>query len=250
MERAGPMTPSQGKILFAEDDAIVRRATALALVRAGFMVTQAGDSAEVRALFEAQPFDLLLADINMPGNDGLELAEWVAREKLVPVVLLTGYPSIETTIKALRAGVADYIVKPCDPDELVARIETALERGRAIQAIRFVRQQADSLAATAAELQTLLRADPTSEVPSVRPTPLPAQDPLHRLPSEEIELLSPRERDVLRLLAKGQQVADIAKALGLSANTVRNHVKSMFIKLRVRSQVALLGKVAGHGGEP
>lgn len=237
---------SRGRILFADDDVAVLKPTTTALMRAGFMVTAAASGHEALArLSEQGAYDLLLADIAMPGNAGLELAEWAVREALLPVVLITGYPSVATAVQALRAGVVDYITKPFDFDELFARLDMAIERGHAMRAVRSVREQADRLASTAASLQSILRGHPSSEPPAERPR-LPTTDPLRHLPAEEVELLSPRERDVLRYLARGNQVADIARLLGLSSNTVRNHVKSLFIKLKVRSQVALLGKLAGH----
>lgn len=236
---------ARGRVLFADDDVAVLKPTTLALMRAGFAVTAAASGAEAQAAMRDGSFDLLLADIAMPGNAGLELAEWAARELLLPVVLITGYPSVATAVQALRVGVIDYLTKPFDFEELFTRLDAAIARGKALRAVRTVREQADQLATTAATLQSMLRAHPVSESPASKPQ-LPVSDPLHNLQAEEIELLSPRERDVLRCMARGNQVADIAKLLGLSSNTVRNHVKSLFIKLKVRSQVALLGKLAGH----
>lgn len=240
--------PSRGRVLLADDDAAVLRPTTLALRKAGFEVDAVATGIEAAKALSSSTYDALVADINMPGNERLELVQ-LRREghALVPVILMTGYPSLETAVGALRHGVIDYITKPIDPEELFLRVDAAVARGRALRALDDTRQRAAALIEAVGTLESVVRltgvAAPSlaADVPSVT-----HRDPLERLPTDELARLSPRERDVVRLLAVGHPVQAVAKTLGLSTNTVRNHVKSVFAKLRVRSQVALLGKLAGH----
>jgi DNA-binding NarL/FixJ family response regulator len=240
--------PSRGRVLLADDDAAVLRPTSIALRKAGFEVDVVATGNEAAEALSKNTYDALVADINMPGNERLELAQ-VRREgqAMVPVILMTGYPSLETAVGALRYGVIDYITKPIDPEELFVRVDGAVSRGRALRALDDTRQRAAALIEAVGALESVVRLsgvpDPSqsSDSPSVA-----HRDPLERLPAHELSRLSPRERDVVRLLAVGHPVQAVAKTLGLSTNTVRNHVKSVFAKLRVRSQVALLGKLAGH----
>jgi len=82
-------------------------------------------------LLERQIFDLILADIKMPGMDGLELLELIKRENPdITVLMMTGHGDIETAVEAMKSGAYDYITKPFDHDALVLRLEKALERNR------------------------------------------------------------------------------------------------------------------------
>jgi DNA-binding NarL/FixJ family response regulator len=150
-------------------------------------------------------------------------------------------------VGALRRGVVDYMTKPVHPEELVARVDVAVRKGRTLRALHEARERAASLIEAVGALEsamTLIGCHGAVERPGAGPAG--ARDPLERLPKEDFERLSPRERDVVRLLAVGNTVQETASVLQLSTNTVRNHIKSVFTKLRVRSQVALLGRLAGH----
>ena len=189
----------RGAVLVAEDQASLRALLVTQLSRAGFTADGAATGADAAVLLAERSFDVLLADINMPGNAELELLSQ-AQSLGAAVVLMTGAPSVDTAIGALQGGALDYLKKPIDPELLLQRLDSAVAKSRAAKASR------------------------TS---------------LRELPAADLERLSAREREVLSLLAVGMPAKEVAQSLGLSANTVRNHVKSIFVKLRVHSQVEL-----------
>ena len=107
-------------VLVADDDELVRGGLIASLEHAGFRCVAATNADEVCAALRRQRFDALLSDIVMPGNAHLELLERVAAiAPGLPVVLLTGSPTLETALKALRAPVAGYLVKPAEMAEVV-----------------------------------------------------------------------------------------------------------------------------------
>jgi DNA-binding NarL/FixJ family response regulator len=240
--------PRRGRVLVADDDPAVLRGTTLVLRAAGFDVDAVETGHAAADALGKTRYDALLADINMPGNAQLELLQLREGRALVPVILITGNPSLETAVGALRHGVVDYVTKPVAPEELLVRVDAAVRKGRALHALDDARQRATALIDAVGALESAVSLvglrDPAPRAGGGAPNPL--GDPLERLPRDEFDRLSPRERDVVRLLAVGHPVQEAATALGLSTNTVRNHMKSVFAKLRVRSQVALLGKLAGH----
>jgi two-component system OmpR family response regulator len=125
-------TSQSTAILLVDDEAALREPLADYLTRQGFAVTQAASAAEARGHIGASHFDLVLLDIMMPGEDGLSLCRHLAETKRMPVVFLTARGEATDRIVGLEIGGDDYVVKPFDPRELVARIRSVLRRaGRA-----------------------------------------------------------------------------------------------------------------------
>ncbi len=118
----------QGRILLVEDHEDLRGYISRLLSETGWFVTAVGDAESAQDLLADH--DLLLSDVMLPGIDGLDLARWVRRdEKLrwTPIILLTARADRESIIEGLRAGADDFISKPFDPEELIARVSTHLE---------------------------------------------------------------------------------------------------------------------------
>ncbi len=113
-------------VVVAEDEAIIRLDIVETLTESGFdVIGQAGDGAEaVRLAQELKP-SLVLMDIKMPGTDGLQAAEILAKHKF-PVVLLTAFSSPELVERASEAGVYSYVVKPFNPSNLIPALRIAL----------------------------------------------------------------------------------------------------------------------------
>jgi len=241
------MSSDRGEILLAEDELHGRENHGRELRKAGFSVLDVSSGHEVTSAFDRRRFDLLMADINMPGNTNLELLSFIRdRGVSVPVVLMTRQPTIDSAVEALRCGVVDYLTKPVDVKSLLPRLDAAIQKGRTARALADVKRLAAAFADSVTTLEeALCAADQGRPPPSIRSSQPPA-DPLALVATGELERLSPREQEVARLLGMGRGIAQVASMLDLSPNTVRNHVKSVFVKLRVHSQVELLSKLAGR----
>jgi len=116
------------RLLLVDDEAALREPLAEYLSRQGFSVTQAATSAEARSRLREEVPDLVLLDIMMPGEDGLSLCRHLVESRDLPVILLTARGEATDRIVGLEIGADDYVVKPFEPRELVARIRSVLRR--------------------------------------------------------------------------------------------------------------------------
>jgi len=115
-------------ILVVDDDKRLRELLRKYLAEQGFRVTVAGDAADARRKLEGIVFDLIVLDIMMPGESGLELTRSLRESNEVPVLLLTAMSEPEDRIAGLEGGADDYLAKPFEPRELVLRIRRILRR--------------------------------------------------------------------------------------------------------------------------
>jgi DNA-binding NarL/FixJ family response regulator len=171
----------------------------------------------VRAAVEHQP-DVAVLDINMPDGDGLWVCAQIRSAGLATrVLVLTMYDDDENVLAALRAGAYGYTLKGSEPDEIVAAVR-AVARGEAVFGAGIAGRMLSHFARAAAS------------------SPFPQ--------------LTDREHDVLALLAAGRDNAAVARRLGVSGKTVRNHVSNIITKLHVvdRSEAIIRARDAGLGG--
>jgi two-component system, OmpR family, response regulator MtrA len=119
------------RILLVEDDPSIREITAIGLTAAGFEVTTANDGVEGLERFRSDPFDLVLLDIMLPRLDGYEVCRQIRRTSTIPVVMLTARADTMDVVIGLEAGADDYVRKPFEVPELIARIRAALRRAGA-----------------------------------------------------------------------------------------------------------------------
>jgi len=116
------------RILLVEDDPSIREVTAIGLRNAGFTVETSADGAAGLERFKSEPFDLILLDVMLPRLDGLEVCRAIRRTSTIPVVMLTARADTIDVVVGLEAGGDDYVKKPFEVPELVARVRAALRR--------------------------------------------------------------------------------------------------------------------------
>jgi DNA-binding NarL/FixJ family response regulator len=201
-------------ILLVEDHDVMRRALHAILPDDGFrMVGEAGSVGVARALAPRTDYDVALVDLGLPDGDGTELvAELHALRPDAPVVVFTASEEPETVLRALRAGAVGYLTKDM-PAASLGPVLRGVLRGEAALSRRF--------------------------------TALLVQEVQRQAPAPAAEALTPREREVLDLLAEGRQTRDIARELAVSGETVRSHVRAILRKLDVRTRAAAVARAGG-----
>ena len=115
-------------VLIVEDDEVARTKLAGYLETAGHRVSEAVDGRGLRQVMVSDPVDLVLLDINLPGEDGLDLTRFIRANSDVGIILVTGRTDDVDRILGLEIGADDYVTKPFNPRELLARVKTLLRR--------------------------------------------------------------------------------------------------------------------------
>lgn len=185
------------------------------------VVGTAGDGPEALDVVDSTNPDVALVDIRLPFLDGIEVTRRITGNEGSPrVLLLTTFGSEEYLIEGLRAGASGFLLKSASPEEVIAAIRT-VAAGESVVAP----------ALTSALIERAVRTQPKRR---------------------ELPVLSPREVDVLRLLASGRSDKAIARSLGVALPTVKSHVHRVLSKLDVssRTQAALAAREAGLCEEP
>jgi len=129
-------------LLVVDDDNRIRTLLSRFLSEHGYRVTTAASALEARGRLEGLDFDLLVLDVMMPGESGLDLARSLRTTSTVPILMLTARSEIQDRIAGLEAGVDDYLGKPFEPRELLLRVGSILKRAapapqKAIEEVRF-----------------------------------------------------------------------------------------------------------------
>ncbi len=126
------MSDVPAHLLVVDDDERIRILLQKFLIRSGFLVSVARDSAHARRLLNGLEFDMLILDVMMPGEDGVALTRDLRRSMGVPILLLTAKGETSNKIEGFEAGADDYLVKPFEPKELLMRINAILRRAPAM----------------------------------------------------------------------------------------------------------------------
>jgi CheY-like chemotaxis protein len=149
----------QGVVLVADDDAVFRRVTARLLERVGLSCREAADAAEVFEQLASEEVDVLLCDINMPGNHDLELTRELAVVRpSLPVILVTGSPTFESAREAVGLKVHAYLVKPLKASNLEAEVKAAVEVRHMQRLLHSAREQIGALDSRLEQAATALEA--------------------------------------------------------------------------------------------
>jgi two-component system OmpR family response regulator len=123
-----PMSGEGRHVLVVEDDEELRKLLLSLLRRGGFRASGARDGVEMRRLLGSAPVDLVLLDVMLPGRSGFELCRDLRAEGRVPIILLTALGEASDRVVGLELGADDFVVKPADPAELIARIRAVVRR--------------------------------------------------------------------------------------------------------------------------
>jgi len=133
-------------ILIVDDDIVVRDSLAKWFESEGFEVSIAPGASAALEMLAKRRFDLALVDIKMPGVDGIELqAKLREIDPSMPVIIMTGFASVETAVRALKNGAYDYITKPFDPDELVHLVNKAISHKRAEREVSRLKENLEQI---------------------------------------------------------------------------------------------------------
>src|SRR3989304_6898467 len=129
-------------ILIVDDDKGFRVATLALLKDNGYTVTAAANGKDAKKILTEARVDLVLSDLVMEGMNGIELLEWIrASVPGTPVMMITGFGSINTAVEAMRLGGYHYITKPCDNDELLIKIGRVLHEQQKDRELRRLREE-------------------------------------------------------------------------------------------------------------
>jgi len=229
---AQPLPP---RLLLVDDEPGLRAAVQAYLEDEGFEVTTAVDGEEGWAKAQTTHPDVVISDVMMPLTDGYALLKRLrADERLggTPVIFLTAKGMTADRTQGFLAGVDDYIPKPFDPDELVARVRNVLRRQERLlaEAARFADADIGQMARQITEIRTLL-ADGGR--------PATAEPVQHDF--------TPREASVLQLVAEGLMNKEIARQLDTSIRNVEKYVSRLFIKTSTSSRTELVRYALEHG---
>lgn len=117
------------QLMLVDDEERFLLTTSKLLKKRGFEPVTATGGAEALALLAEQPVDVVILDVKMPGMDGVEALQHIkARFPLIEVIMLTGHGTIDSAVEGMKSGAFDYLTKPCDLDELLAKSQEAYDR--------------------------------------------------------------------------------------------------------------------------
>jgi len=171
-------------VFIVDDEAAVRKALRLMMKTAGYQVEEFASATEFLDAYDATKIGCLILDVRMPGMDGLALLRQLTEQRvLLPVIMLSAHGDIPMAVDAVKRGAVDFLEKPAQPSVLREKVARALNTAE-----RWQREQM--------ERQEIL---------------------------DKFSKLTRREREVAKLLADGKSNRSIAKALGMSENTLRVH---------------------------
>lgn len=210
------------KILIVDDDITLRTALTRYLENRGYAIQDASSGVEGLAAFEQDTPDLVVSDVLMPEMDGLEFCRRLRATRsgqLVPFIFLSSRREVDDRVQGHKMGADDYLVKPFEPRELVAKIEAQLERSRRIHS----------------EIVRLMQRPAAAEPPAAPTMPLP---------------LTPAEEKVFWEVIQGFTNKQIGDRLFVSPRTVQTHLSNILGKLQLENRSQLIRYAFERGHRP
>ncbi|HEY9810312.1 MAG TPA: response regulator transcription factor [Halomicronema sp.] len=214
------------RILIVEDEPNCQTILAMYLESQGYLVQCADSGRQALLIFDDDPPDLVISDVMMPDMDGFEFCRRLRASrtgKLVPFIFLSGQSDIESKVEGHSIGADDYLIKPFQPAEMLAKVRAQLERSHRIHS----------------EILRLLQQSAPKEKIVEKP---PIEQVLPELP------LTPAEVRVFWEVIQGYTNKQISERLFISPRTVQAHLSSIFSKLQIenRSQVVRFALERGY----
>ena len=217
------------RLLLVDDEPGLRTAVQAYLQDEGFEVTTAVDGEEGWEKAQKMMPDLIISDVMMPRCDGYGLLKRIRGDERLggtPVIFLTAKGMTVDRTQGYQAGVDDYIPKPFDPDELVARVRNVVMRQERLltEAARFADADVGQMAKQITEIKSMLSHG----------------DKSNSRKDDSIPNFTPREASVLQLVAEGLMNKEIARQLETSIRNVEKYVSRLFIKTGTSSRTELV----------
>jgi DNA-binding NarL/FixJ family response regulator len=205
------------KVLVADDHAVVRRGLRDILAATGDILVggEAATAHDVRRLVREQRWDVVVLDISLPEGNGLDLTADIRRERPeTPVLILTMHSEQQYAIRAIKAGAAGFLTKESAPDRLIEAVRKIAGGGRYVSA-----ELAETLASVLAG----------------------------EAPGQPHDRLSDREFEILKMLASGRTVSQVAQTLALSVKTVSTHRTRLLKKMNMKTNAELTHYAVRNG---
>jgi DNA-binding NarL/FixJ family response regulator len=235
----GAAAPAAIRVLIADDQRVVREGLGmvLGLLADVVVVGAASDGNEAVALAEQFRPDVVLMDLRMPHCDGVQATRLLReRAPAVKIVVLTTYSDDRSVLEALRAGARGYLTK----DASGAEIRAALQQVAGDQAVLDPAVQHHVVEALAAASPPAPATEPVAPAESAAPPAPPA-------PTGPPDGLTPREAEVLILIAGGLSNSEIAAHLVISEATVKSHINRLLAKIEARDRAQAVAYAYRHG---
>lgn len=199
--QGGCTDTAQVCINVVDDDALVLRSVGRLLQSAGYRVRTFSSGQDFLAYYAEGVPGCIVIDLSMPGLNGLELQQALAKKSAAPpVVFISGQSDVATSVEAMKAGAVDFLTKPFDEQHLLGAVSAAVEKDRSARSAHAERATTDA----------------------------------------RLAALTPREREVLELVVAGKLNKQIAAALGTAEKTVKVHRASMMRKMQADSLADLV----------
>jgi two-component system, LuxR family, response regulator FixJ len=195
------LMPKLDVVYLLDDDESVLKMLCGLIDTIGVEARPFASSQEFLAAYAPSPCECLVSDVRMPGIGGLQLQRaLLAKGATLPIIFVTGYAEVGAAVEAMKNGAFDFIEKPFGAQDLIDKVQRALERSRELNALQL-KQSAEQA---------------------------------------RLALLTPKERAVVKLVVEGKSSREISESLGISVRTVENHRAHIMDKLHVGSTVELV----------
>ena len=202
---------SEPTVLVLDDDTEVRKSLEALGKSVGLEVEAYASAGEFRDAYDPSRPGCLVLDVRLRGTSGLDVQDALrSRGSKLPIIIITGYANVPTSVRALKSGAIDFLQKPVPPKQLLERIRDAIESDRQARTVEVERM-------------------------SIR---------------ERLARLTPREREVMEALVAGHTFKEIAAALNLSVRTVEGHRREVLRKVEVPSVAQLVRVVLHAPTQP